>query len=302
LDSPAGKLRPVSVVRELPARSVDRRAALIAWAAMLLGSILPRVVWTVFAHEDAPPLVLVAQLVVLFGLSRLTAARSVHGYVVLLIGMVAGDDAYQLLRSTAAWQGWWAQLSEHERLFVDPFFELLPSAGVALTLVGSRLTRADLSLTVGDLSRRLRIGPLALTWWVATPIVALLLAGPLLAQLSFTVGPDPSAVPRVVPLVPAALLFSTLNAFLEEFRFRAAPLARLVPAVGASQALLVTSILFGIGHYYGHPSGLSGIVLASFGGWLLGLSMLGTRGIAAPWLIHGLQDLLIFAAVVKAET
>src|SRR5205807_1230330 len=35
-----------------------------------------------------------------------------------------------------------------------------------------------------------------------------------------------------------ALLFSTLNAFLEEFRFRAAPLARLVPAVGASQALL----------------------------------------------------------------
>ena len=97
MDSPAGKLRPVSVVRELPARSVDRRAALIAWAAMLLGSILPRVVWTVFAHEDAPPLVLVAQLVVLFGLSRLTAARSVHGYVVLLIGMVAGDDAYQLL-------------------------------------------------------------------------------------------------------------------------------------------------------------------------------------------------------------
>ncbi len=148
----------------------------------------------------------------------------------------------------------------------------------------------------------MRIGPLALTWWVATPIVGLILAGPLVLQLSFTVGPDPSALPRVVPLVPAALLFSALNAFLEEFRFRAAPLARLVPALGAGPALLVTSILFGIGHYYGHPSGLSGIVLASVGGWLLGLSMLGTRGIAAPWLIHGLQDVLIFAAVAMAET
>ena len=269
---------------------------------MLLGSILPRVLWSVFAHEDAPPLVLIAQLVALIGLSRLRAARPVQGYVVLLIGMVAGDDAYQVVRGTAAWQSWWAQLSEHERLFVDPFFELLPSAGVALTLVGSRLTRADLSLRAGDLSRRLRIGPLALTWWVATPIVGLILAGPLVLQLSFTVGPDPSALPRVVPLVPAALLFSALNAFLEEFRFRAAPLARLVPALGAGPALLVTSILFGIGHYYGHPSGLSGIVLASVGGWLLGLSMLGTRGIAAPWLIHGLQDVLIFAAVAMAET
>ena len=75
-----------------------------------------------------------------------------------------------------------------------------------------------------------------------------------------------------------------------------------MPALGAGPALLVTSILFGIGHYYGHPSGLSGIVLASVGGWLLGLSMLGTKGIAAPSLIHGLQDVLIFAAVVMAET
>ncbi|TME33448.1 MAG: hypothetical protein E6I66_03360, partial [Chloroflexi bacterium] len=107
----------MSVISEPSARSADRRAAPIAWAAMLLGSILPRVLWSVFAHEDAPPLVLIAQLVALIGLSRLRAARPVQGYVVLLIGMVAGDDAYQVVRGTAAWQSWWAQLSEHERLF-----------------------------------------------------------------------------------------------------------------------------------------------------------------------------------------
>ena len=57
----------MSVISEPSARSADRRAAPIAWAAMLLGSILPRVLWSVFAHEDAPPLVLIAQLVALIG-------------------------------------------------------------------------------------------------------------------------------------------------------------------------------------------------------------------------------------------
>jgi len=269
---------------------------------MLVGSTLPRVLWRELAPQDAPPLLLLAQLVVLVGLTRLDATRPVRGYVVLLAGMVAGDDAYLVVRSTAAWQTWSAHAPDHKRLFIDPFFELLPSAGVALTLIGSRLTRAKLSLVVGDLSQRLRIGRFALTWRVATPLVALILAGPLLVQLSFTIGPDSSALPRVVPLLPAALIFAGLNAFLEEFRFRAAPLARLVPALGAGHALLVTSVLFGVGHYYGHPSGPSGLLLAAIAGWLLGLAMRGTGGIAAPWLIHGFQDVLIFAAVVMAET
>jgi len=269
---------------------------------MLVGSILPRVLWKELAHQDAPPLLLLAQLVALVGLSLLDATRPVRGYVVLLVGMVAGDDAYLLVRSTAAWQAWSAHASDHELLFVDPFFELLPSAGIALTLLGSRLTRADLSLAVGDFSRRVRIGRFALTWRVATPLVALILAGPLLVQLSFTVEPDLSSLPRVVPLLPAALIFAGLNAFLEEFRFRAAPLARLVPALGAGHALVVTSVLFGIGHYYGHPSGPSGVLLAGIAGWLLGITMLGTRGIASAWLIHGFQDVLIFTAVVMAET
>ena len=282
--------------------SDDRRAALIAWGAMLVGSIVPQILWSELAHQQASPIVALAQLLVLVGLTRLEATRPVRGYVGLLAGMVAGDGAYLAVRSTVAWQAWSANATDHGRLFVDPFFELLPSAGVALTLVGGRLTRAELSLAVGDFGRRLRIGRFAPTWWVATPLLTVILAGPLLAQLSLTVGPDPSALPRVVPLVPAALIFAGLNAFLEEFRFRAAPLARLVPALGTGQALAVTSILFGLGHYYGHPSGLSGVVLASIAGWLLGLALRGTRGIAAPWLIHGFQDVVIFAAVAMAET
>ena len=277
------------------------RSNLGAWAAALLASLAPRVVWSALTQQDPPLALVFAQLLAVVVLSQLPIVRPVRSYVVLLVGMVAGDALYQVVRSTSAWQAWWAGASEHERLFIDPFFETLPSAGVALTLVRSGLTREELSLRIGELSRVLRIGGLAVTWWTAAPVLALLLAGPLLAQLSFTVRPDPGALPRALAFIPAAVVFAALNAFLEEFRFRAAPLACLVPVVGEGHALLVTAVLFGIGHFYGHPAGLSGVVLAGLAGWLLGLAMRGTRGIVAPWLVHGAQDVLIFMAVVMSE-
>ena len=45
-------------------------------------------------------------------------------------------------------------------------------------------------------------------------------------------------------------------------------LARLAPVVGAGQALLVTSATFGIGHWFGHPSGASGVLMAGFAGYM----------------------------------
>jgi hypothetical protein len=36
-------------------------------------------------------------------------------------------------------------------------------------------------------------------------------------------------------------------------------------------------------------------------GLLFGIPMLATRGFVASWIIHGVQDVLIFAAVVMGE-
>jgi len=38
-----------------------------------------------------------------------------------------------------------------------------------------------------------------------------------------------------------------------------------------------------------------GVILAAFLGWILGKSMLETRGLFWAWFIHFLQDVLIFA-------
>lgn len=57
---------------------------------------------------------------------------------------------------------------------------------------------------------------------------------------------------------------------------------------------MLTGALFGIGHYYGVPYGIVGVVMASVWGWYLGKCMVETKGFVWPWFIHFLQDVLIF--------
>jgi membrane protease YdiL (CAAX protease family) len=106
--------------------------------------------------------------------------------------------------------------------------------------------------------------------------------------------PSVDAFVQALPLIPAALLIAVINAFNEEFTLRAAPISELLRAVGKKQALMITTVLFGLGHFYGVPSGLLGVLLSSFLGWFLGKSMLETKGFFWAWLIHFLPDAFIF--------
>jgi hypothetical protein len=68
----------------------------------------------------------------------------------------------------------------------------------------------------------------------------------------------------------------------------------LVGPVGSRQALRLVAAYFGLGHFYGVPYGVIGVVLAWFLGWILARSMLETRGLTWAWFIHFLQDVAIF--------
>jgi membrane protease YdiL (CAAX protease family) len=57
-------------------------------------------------------------------------------------------------------------------------------------------------------------------------------------------------------------------------------------------------LIFGLGHWFGHPSGLSGVVMAGFAGLVWGKAMVETRGFGWAWLIHGFQGVMIFAFLV----
>ncbi len=124
---------------------------------------------------------------------------------------------------------------------------------------------------------------------------AIIISSGTLAFLILAGRPPLDLVIRALPFVPAILLAAALNAFNEEMTYKASFLSVLENVVGRQQALLLMATYFGIGHFYGVPYGMIGVLMAGFLGWFLGKSMLETRGLWWAWFIHFWQDVLIFS-------
>ena len=109
------------------------------------------------------------------------------------------------------------------------------------------------------------------------------------------VAPSSRTLLLALPLVPAAVLFAAVNAFTEEAYFRASILSTLHEVIGKTNTLLIAAVFFGLSHWLsGSPSGLLGFLMTGFLAWLMGRSMLETKGILWPWLIHFAPDVVIF--------
>lgn len=139
----------------------------------------------------------------------------------------------------------------------------------------------------------------AMVWlWVACIAVA---SGLALVAWVKLVKPDLYSIAGMIPavspigLVGAALTFSILNALLEEVIWRGILLQWLAQVLRPGIAILIQALSFGIAHWNGVPSGLSGVVLATGYGILLGMLALRTDGLLAAVLAHVAADLVIFS-------
>jgi hypothetical protein len=56
--------------------------------------------------------------------------------------------------------------------------------------------------------------------------------------------------------------------------------------------------MFGLPHYFGTPSGVIGVLMAGFLGWLLAMSLVETQGIFLAWAIHFVQDVVIITSMI----
>jgi len=102
---------------------------------------------------------------------------------------------------------------------------------------------------------------------------------------------------RALPLFPFAVLFAAVNAFTEEAYYRASILSTLHEIIGKTHAVLITLVFFGLSHWlYGSPPGLVGFLMTGFLAWLLAKSMLETKGMLCPWIIHFVPDVVIFCS------
>lgn len=113
--------------------------------------------------------------------------------------------------------------------------------------------------------------------------------------LPVVAGDGVSLGPTQVALI---LGLSASNAFVEEYLVRFQVVASLAGTMPPGRIAIVSGLLFGSAHYLGVPGGAAGVVLAGFLGWFLARSVLETRGMGWAWLIHFVQDVIIFSAIL----
>jgi membrane protease YdiL (CAAX protease family) len=284
---------------------------LVAWLTTLLVSRLPQIILQEGFGIDAswiPWLWVGAGLLfVALSFAWAPAAPLRDYFLIMLIVLLATSILDPLVRGTAIWTSWFgAGQSEMVILFAERVLIVLETLLVIAALLLMGLKRGDFFLVKGDLGAaaagvRLPGMKSAVSWRVFGPLLAILLTIFFVAIASTFVTPTAEAFAKALPLMPLALLAAALNAFGEETLYRAAPLSRLWPVVGRGQALLITSVWFGLGHFYGGlPPGMVGLVFSGLLAMLFGKAMLDTRGIVWPWVLHFLADTVIYIFLAMA--
>jgi hypothetical protein len=204
-----------------------------------------------------------------------------------------------LVRGTSSWISWEAQAPWALSAISTHLLRLSPAIVILAFLTLSGKKRRDLFLVKGKINAPVEPSKLIgmkkpEPWTRVGTIFAVIFASVTLLYLTLASPPPLNSIEKALPLIPVALLIAAINAFNEEFTLRAAPLSELWNTIGKQQALMITTLFFGLGHFYGVPSGLLGVLLSSFLGWFLGKSMLETKGFSWAWLIHFLPDAFIF--------
>lgn len=276
---------------------------------MLAGSALPNIICTLSGNRS-PYLLPVWQtallVVVAIVVDRSIRLRPLTGFLLTIaivrlgwfaIAPILGN--WKPLHDAFSQTSWCAQ----------QFFArtTLAAGGVLLlaTFIGRRFTRRDLFLRIGELDAPAK--PEGILWfrqpipWTRLGPQLLIIFGialPIFLFISFR--PAAEQLARVWRFLPWAFATAAVNAANEEFQFRCVPLAHLRHALPQKETLWLTAAFFGLGHYFGQPSGPIGVVMAAVAGWIWAKSMLETRGAGWAFGIHLVQDIVIFCFLAMA--
>jgi membrane protease YdiL (CAAX protease family) len=177
--------------------------------------------------------------------------------------------------------------------FGDPLEIVLIAMALAGVLSLQGQNRQDYFLAFGDVNAP--AAGIQLRWAIAGPMLALTLSA-ITTTAILNVSPLPaSTFGKFILLLPTTAILALMNAFGEELAYRAIPLSQLWQVVGKRQALWMTSLWFGLGHYYGGISfGPIGAIFFTFVAVLFGKAMIETKGLAIPVFMHILGDLLLY--------
>lgn len=288
---------------------IGRRSGLLVtvWILVLLLTV-PEIILRAFLHQDTSWMlpvragVLTALLALSFASQSL---RPLRGFLLamLVVYGVEGWFFLTLVPQTPAYQSIIGS-SEYVAFFGERLLRIGAVLVMLLVLLVSGLKRRDFFLALGDLkataepARGFGIPGKPEPWTrfgrnyavISLAIILVFMIPALQPSLrNFSIG-----------LLLFAALCAALNSFAEEFLYRAAFLPQVLPLFGKSASLLLVPIWFGLAHYFGVPSGFTGVIITAIGGWFFAKSMIETRGIGWAWFLHFLADFAVYMVILLA--
>ena len=289
-----------------PSNSSRKPIIFTAWIFLLLASSIPMIILREIFHKNVPADLqsVMAAILILTGLVltfTCNAVRSLRPFFILFLFLTGIEwFVYTKVDQLPFYQTWLKNPSFNIFMPAEQSLRLMVTLGIIAVLFLLKKSRAAFFLVKGDTS-----APAEPVRWLGVQQgdrwnkigrnFAVILSLGTLAFLVIAGRPPLDIALRAVPFIPAILISAALNAFNEEITYKASFLSTLEEVVGKQQALLLMAAYFGIGHFYGVPYGVIGVLMAGFLGWFLGKSMLETRGLWWAWLIHFVQDVLIFS-------
>lgn len=276
-----------------------------AWAAMLLVSNLPDMLFDQFAGST-PSWLFWAKAGLLLILAVFAwfwkAIRPLRFFfLILLVLTLLWWLVFSWIMLTPAWQDWTAGIPWVLGLSAIQLMKLGVALVAVLVLFMIYRHRARFFLVKGQADamaepvRWLGMnGPLA---WKKLALIFALVGGTIMLLVLFLTTPTTTGLLiRTLPLLPAVLLFSATNALSEEICFRSSLIAPLHGILGKAPTMALTAVYFGLAHYSGGVplATLPTLLMTGFLGYFMGKAMLETRGFFCTWLIHCVNDIPVF--------
>ena len=295
----------VATVLAPPRPGLSTRSLLyVAWAIVVLLTV-PEIVMRAFMELDTSWM-LAARITLLTASVALTFASSVvrplRGMLVVFL-VIYAVEAGLFLTVVPASQIYQDAVGNDANLaFLGERLLRIGAVVVMIAvLLAMGLRRHEFYLAVGDIratAEPMRIPRHPEPWTKLGRNYAIISVGLLLVFLIPAL--QPSLAELSIGLVAFAAVCAALNAFAEEFLYRAALIPHVLPLFGKSATLLLLPAWFGLAHWFGIPSGLTGVLLAAIGAWFFTRSMIETRGIAWAWFLHFLADFTVYLVLLLA--
>lgn len=192
---------------------------------------------------------------------------------------------------TALGHGFW--------LFLLPYLQSLPGGAVlqrlglagylVLFFLWRRFEPAEENyLRVGNLKAVIKIPGIYKGFsepvWRFTLIFGLVCA--------FVIGFSAYKMPLGAGVILSGILFTLVNASLEEILWRGLILPRMTSLAGGMPGLIIASLAFGFYHIsLGYPLGMC--LIFAIGGFYMGGTALTSKGLAATWIMHIMVNLVM---------